>query len=65
MTPVKMQVRDADLRRLVHQRGAHPGTDLYDALRELQRRRDTTREAARRRQGLGNGRNSASRGRAT
>lgn len=36
----RMQVRDADLRSLVHRHGARPGTDLHRVLRELQRRRD-------------------------
>lgn len=36
----KMQIRDADLRKLIHQHGEGPGTDLYAALRELQERRD-------------------------
>lgn len=40
----RMQVRDRDLRRLVHHHGARPGTELWKALRELQRRRDGDQE---------------------
>lgn len=58
-------LRDQDLRRLAHSRGVRPGDEMWSVLRELQRRRDTARAQARRRQGYGNGRNSATRGRAT
>lgn len=37
----RMRVRDADLRKLVHQYGTGPGTPLHEALAELQARRDT------------------------
>lgn len=36
----RMDVRDADLRSLVYEHGAVPGSDLRAALRELQERRD-------------------------
>lgn len=35
-----MKVRDSDLRQAVHSHGAHPGSDLWQLLRELQERRD-------------------------
>lgn len=55
----RMRVRDADLRGVVHERGAGPGTDLYRLLVELQRRRDaassrsTPRERVRSGEGAG------------
>lgn len=39
-TEPKMRVRDRDLRRIVFNAGAGPGTPLYEALAELQRYRD-------------------------
>lgn len=40
----QMKVRDRDLRNLVHEHGAGPGTDLHRVLAELQRRRDEADE---------------------
>lgn len=53
----RMRVRDADLRGVVHERGAGPGTDLYRLLVELQRRRDAadSRSTPRERSGASEG----------
>lgn len=41
----RMRVKDRDLRRIVFNAGAGPGTPLYEALAELQVHRDKAREA--------------------
>lgn len=43
----KMRVRDADLRALIYEYGAGPGSDLHEALAELQERRDAEGAASR------------------
>lgn len=44
MNEPRMRVRDRDLRRIIFNHGAGPGTPLYEALAELQEHRDKARE---------------------
>lgn len=44
MNEPRMRVRDRDLRRIIFNHGAGPGTPLYEALAELQRYRDEAHE---------------------
>lgn len=44
MNEPRMRVRDRDLRRIIFNHGAGPGTPLHEALAELQRYRDEAHE---------------------